>query len=139
MLGEAAWSVAMTPGPLKAFFERIRARRGVQVAATATARKLAVLFWHLLTREEDYAFARPSMTRKKLRELELRCGAKPQRGRQHAEGPLGNPRITAAERAVSEHHRNRAVRGWRRVGPPVARLRRHGRTTDQNLRRSLPR
>jgi transposase len=102
MLGEAAWSVAMTPGPMKAFFERIRARRGVQVAATATARKLAVLFWHLLTREEDYAFARPSMTRKKLRELELRCGAEPQRGRQHAEGPLRNPRINAAERAVSE-------------------------------------
>jgi len=55
MLGEAAWSVAMAPGPMKAFFERIRARRGHQVAATATARKLAVLFWHLLTREEDYA------------------------------------------------------------------------------------
>ncbi len=64
MLGEAAWSVAMTPGPMRAFFERIRARRGRQVAATSTARKLAVLFWHLLTREEDYAFAPPSMTGK---------------------------------------------------------------------------
>jgi hypothetical protein len=29
------------------------ARRGPQIAATATARKLAVLFWHLLTREQD--------------------------------------------------------------------------------------
>src|SRR5205823_1260309 len=37
MLGEAAWSVAQTPGPLRAFFERIRARKGPQVAATATA------------------------------------------------------------------------------------------------------
>lgn len=37
MLGEAAWSVAQTPGPLRAFFERVRARRGPQVAATATA------------------------------------------------------------------------------------------------------
>ncbi|HZC14318.1 MAG TPA: IS110 family transposase [Thermoleophilaceae bacterium] len=44
MLGEAAWSVAMTPGPMRAFFERIRARRGPQVAATATARKLCALF-----------------------------------------------------------------------------------------------
>jgi len=59
MLGEAAWSVAQTPGPLKAFFERIRARKGPQVAATATARKLACLFWCLLTREEEYAYARP--------------------------------------------------------------------------------
>ena len=72
MLGEAAWSVAQTPGPLRAFFERIRARKGPQVAATATARKLACLFWCLLTRQEDYAYARPSMTRAKIRRLELR-------------------------------------------------------------------
>ena len=67
MLGEVAWKVTLTPGPLRAFFERVRARRGTQVAATATARKLAVLFWHLLTREQDYAFARPAMTRNKIR------------------------------------------------------------------------
>jgi hypothetical protein len=40
-------------------FSSARARRGPQIAATATARKLVVLFWHLLTREEDYAFAAP--------------------------------------------------------------------------------
>jgi hypothetical protein len=44
MLGEAAWTVTLTPGPLRAFFERVRARRGPQIAATATARKLTVLF-----------------------------------------------------------------------------------------------
>ena len=48
MLGEVAWKVTLTPGPLRAFFERVRARRGPQIAATATARKLVVLFWHLL-------------------------------------------------------------------------------------------
>jgi transposase len=111
MLGEAAWSVAMTPGPMKAFYERLRARRGAQIAATATARKLAALFWHLLVREEDYAFARPSMTRKKIRELELRCGAEPQRGRQHAGGPLRNPKLIAAERAVAAQ----AELGYRRL------------------------
>jgi transposase len=57
MLGEVAWKVMLTPGPLRAFFERVRARRGPQIAATATARKLVVLFWHLLTSEQDYAFA----------------------------------------------------------------------------------
>jgi transposase len=61
MLGEVAWNVTMTPGPLRAFFERVRARCGPQIAATATARKLTVLFWHMLTREQDYAFARPAM------------------------------------------------------------------------------
>jgi hypothetical protein len=47
MLVEAAWAVARTPGPLRAFFDRIRARRGPQIAAVALARKLAVLVWYL--------------------------------------------------------------------------------------------
>lgn len=48
MLVEAAWAAAKAPGPLHAFFVRIRARRGHQVAAVAVARKLTVLVWHLL-------------------------------------------------------------------------------------------
>ncbi len=32
MLGEVAWKVMLTPGPLRAFFERVRSRRGPQVA-----------------------------------------------------------------------------------------------------------
>src|SRR2546428_1015568 len=80
MLCEAAWVLIRTPGPLRAFYERVRARRGAQIALVATARKPSVLFWHLLTREEEYAFERPSLTRRKLRALELkteeswRCG-----------------------------------------------------------------
>ena len=73
MLCEAAWVAIRTPGPLHAFYERVRARRGAQVALVATARKLSVLFWHLLTREEDYAFQRPTLTRRKLLGLELKA------------------------------------------------------------------
>ena len=72
MLCEATWVLIRTPGPLHAFYERVRARRNAQIALVATARKLAVLFWHLLTREEDYAFERPTLTRRKLRGLELK-------------------------------------------------------------------
>ena len=74
-LVEAAWSVVRQPGPLHAFYQRIRARRGHQVAVVAAARKLACLFWCMLTRGEDYAFQQPSLTRKKLRRLELTAGA----------------------------------------------------------------
>jgi transposase len=35
MLVEAAWAAAKAPGPLRAFFLRIRARRGHQIAAVA--------------------------------------------------------------------------------------------------------
>ena len=74
-LVEAAWSVVRQPGPLRAFYERVKARRGSQIAAVAVARKLVCLFWCLLTREEDYAYGQPSLTRKKLRRLELKAGA----------------------------------------------------------------
>ena len=71
MLVEAAWSIATQPGPLRAFFNRVKQRRGQQIAAVATARKLAVLIWHLLTNEEDYAWTRPALMQWKLRQLEL--------------------------------------------------------------------
>src|SRR5919199_648332 len=81
MLTEAAWSVARTPGPLRAFFDRIRARRGPQIAVVALARKLAVLVWHLITREQDYLWARPALMASKYRRPEPRAGAPHARGR----------------------------------------------------------
>jgi hypothetical protein len=59
------------PGPLRLFGERVGARRGSNVAVVAVARKLLVITWHLLTRDEEYAFARPSLVREKVRMLEL--------------------------------------------------------------------
>lgn len=75
VLVEAAWSAAKSPDPLRAFAQRTAVRRGRNVATVAVARKLAVLVWHLLTSGEDYAFARPSLVRRKLRRLELTAGA----------------------------------------------------------------
>jgi transposase len=74
-LVEAAWSVVLQPGPLHAFYDRTRARRGHGKAIVATARKLAILFWCMLTRDEDYAHQQPSLTKKKLRRLEITAGA----------------------------------------------------------------
>jgi transposase len=54
LLIEAAHSAVRTPGPLRAFYLRLQARRGRQVALVATARKLAVLAWHLLSKQEPY-------------------------------------------------------------------------------------
>ena len=71
MLVEAAWAVAKPPGPLHAFFVRIRARRGHQVAAVAVARKLTVLCWHVLSKNQDYLWARPALVANKTRAVEL--------------------------------------------------------------------
>jgi hypothetical protein len=52
---DAPTAVARAPGPLHAFYERTRARRGHGKAIVATAGKLATLFWCMLTRHQDYA------------------------------------------------------------------------------------
>ncbi|MCF6098512.1 transposase [Mesorhizobium muleiense] len=80
MLVEAAWAAAKAPGPLRAFFLCIRNKRGHQVAAVAVARKLAVLVWHLLTKEQDYFWARPALVAAKQRQLALKAGAPGERG-----------------------------------------------------------
>jgi len=78
MLVEAAWAAAKAPGPLRAFFLRIRARRGHQIVAVA--RKLAVLCWHLLTKSTDYQWARPGLVANKLRAMELQAGQPARKG-----------------------------------------------------------
>ena len=66
VLCEAAWIVVRYPSPLRAVAERTAAKRGQGRATVALARKLVVLCWHLLTKDEDDAFGRPTLTRKKL-------------------------------------------------------------------------
>jgi transposase len=113
MLCEAAWIVVRTPGLLRAFHERLRARRGAQIALVATARKLCVLFWHLLTTERDYPFGRPSLTRHKLRRLELIAGEPGHRGRRS--GSAASKREQAHERELSEQFElayRRLVEDW---------------------------
>jgi transposase len=141
MLGEAAWKVTLTPGPLRAFFERVRARRGPQIAATATARKLVVLFWHLLTREEDYAFARPAMTRNKIRRLELLAGAPSQKAAR--ESPAANRKPSSTPNASSHAKPRPPIGDWSTTGAPAADRKRVRGTTpgraSQGPQRAKPR
>src|SRR3982750_3237636 len=102
MLVEAAWVAVKTPGPLRAFYERVRARRGMQIAVVATARKLAVLCWHMITKGQDYAFARPSLTAKKLRALELKAGKPSRRGQKGSPPPCSPKAVPAREKALAE-------------------------------------
>jgi transposase len=119
VLVEAAWSAAKSPGPLRAFAQRTAARRGRHVATVAVARKLAVLAWQLLTSGEDYAFARPSLVRRKLRALELKAGAPRAKPGPNAT-PVWNTTSDAAERRLTEQAElayRRLVADWRASGP----------------------
>jgi transposase len=121
VLVEAVLTAVRSPGPMRAFYERVRARRGAQVAAVATARKLASLFWCLLTREQDYAYAQPSLTKKKLRRLEITAGhpryAPERAGIWHAndavraaERELARQAETAYARTVRDYHAAQATK-----------------------------
>jgi transposase len=117
LLVEAAWAAAKAPGPLHAFFVRIRARRGHQVAAVATARKMAVLVWHLLTKKADYLWARPALVAHKVRALELQAGRPMKKGNQR--GPAYAYNIKAlrdqemALAAQAERAYEQLVKQWR--------------------------
>ena len=103
LLVEAAWAAAKAPGPLHAFFARIRARRGHQVAAVATARKMAVLVWHLLTKEADYLWARPALVAQKVRALELQAGRPAKKGNKRGSTYAYNVKeLRDREKAIAE-------------------------------------
>jgi transposase len=118
-LVEAARSVVQQPGPLHAFYERLRARKGHNAAVVAVARKLAVLFYCMLSREEDYAHQQPSLTARKLRMLEVKAGEPTLKGK-----PTGvfatREKMRDAERALVEQAEasyKRSVADWQAARP----------------------
>jgi transposase len=116
VLVEAAHTAVRSPGPLRAFFERVRARRGHAVAIVAVARKMCVLFWHLLNNEQDYAYSMPTATAKKLRKVELIAGA-PTRQPGGPGNGLNREQRRQLERATAEQAENayrRNVTDWQR-------------------------
>jgi transposase len=119
VLVQAAWAAIKTPGPLRAFYQRVKARRGAQIAIVAVARKLAMLCWQLLTTQQDYAYQRPTLVARKLRTLELRAGAP------HAKPSTASRAGTAKQQAAQERQLAeqaelaylRLIADWKAAGP----------------------
>ena len=114
---------ARVPGPLRAFFLRIQTRRGKSVAAVATARKLVVLVWHLLSKNEDYAWARPALLQAKLRKMELAAGHPAAKGRRQGRAHAYNSKEVRdreqAWLAQAENAYTRFVANWQTRPPEV--------------------
>ncbi len=122
MLVEAAWQAVRGPGPLRAFYQRVSSRRGTHIAAVAVARKLAVIVWHMLTRDEDYAGVRPALHAKKLRDLELRSGQPMRRGQRGSAYEYNLSRTRLEERRQAEQAEvayRRLTEGWSKRGRRV--------------------
>jgi transposase len=116
VLVEAAWSASRAPGPLRAFYQRVKARRGFQKAVVATARKMTVLAWHLVTKDQDYAFARPGLVTHKRRKLALAAGATSRRGNHGLPGAAYNDKQKRNEERLAveraEHAYQVLVAHW---------------------------
>jgi len=88
LLVEVAHHAGRHPGPLGHQFTRLARKKGVPVARVAIARKLAILAWHLLTKNEPYRYALPASTEHKLAELRRSQGIR------HRLGPeKGQPQL----------------------------------------------
>ena len=93
-------------------------------AIVATARKLAILFWCMLSRGEDYAHQQPSLTRKKLRRLEMTAGAPKEHTSQAAGIWATNGADAHAELELADKPRS-PTSGWSRdqqAGRPARRV-----------------
>ena len=126
MLVEAAWAAARSPGPLRAFFRKIAARRGQHIAAVATARKLAMIIWHMLTKQTDYIWVRPALLARKLRSVELRAGQPANHAKRSAAYDYNIPSKRAAERQRVEiaeaEYADRSAAWKTRLRPKVPKL-----------------
>lgn len=120
VLVEAALHARRSTGPMKAFGERVAKRRGQNVATVAVARKLIVIAWNMLSRGEDYAFARPTLVAQKIRQAELAGGAPRRKGSGSRKGSA----VSATQRkelekqlaAQAEVAYRRLVADWRPAG-----------------------
>ena len=113
LLVEAAWHAARTTGPLRAFHQRVAARRGANIATVAVARKLVVIAFHMLRRGEGYAFGRPSLHREKLRRYELMLGAPRQQGKRLA--TAGRTFASVDQRRLEKELAGQAETAYRRL------------------------
>jgi glycine/D-amino acid oxidase-like deaminating enzyme len=104
VLCEAAHAAMRSPGPLRAFGQRVRKRRNNKIATVAVARKLARLAWQLLTKQQDYIYERPALTHRRLRQLELAAGAPKRSNPRGSKDPAtpDTPAQRATERQIAQ-------------------------------------
>jgi hypothetical protein len=73
MLVQAAQHAGRHPGPLGHFFRKLAKKKNRNVAVVATARKLMMIAWQMLTKREPYRYAQPAVTERKLQKLRVRA------------------------------------------------------------------
>jgi transposase len=73
-LVQTAQVVVKYPSPLRAFFQRLQAKKGRNKVIIAVTCKLTRIVWHMLTNGEDYRYMSPIQTKTKMLKLNRLAG-----------------------------------------------------------------
>ena len=65
LLGQLVIHVLKCDAVMREWFRRIKGRRGAKIARVAVMRRLTVIFWHMLTRQQPYKIAAAATRRVK--------------------------------------------------------------------------
>ncbi len=72
LLGQMVIHVLRKDATMREWFRRIKGRRGAKIARVAVMRRLTVIFWHMLTRQQPYQIAAAATRRAKSRVIQSR-------------------------------------------------------------------
>lgn len=75
MLVQAVQAASDHPGPIGAFFRRLRKKKKYNVAVIATARKLVTIAYLMLKHNEPYRYAKPDVVKNKLTDCRRKAKA----------------------------------------------------------------
>ena len=70
LLGQAVIKVLRFDGAMRAWFKRIKNRRGSKIARVAVMRRMTMILWHMLKRKEKYRYELPIKKHQEFLEFE---------------------------------------------------------------------
>jgi transposase len=70
LLNQAVIKVLRFDGAMRAWFKRIKRRRGAKIARVAVMRRLATILWHMLKKKERYRYESPIRRHKEFEAFE---------------------------------------------------------------------
>ena len=74
LLGQMVLHVLKRDAVMREWFRRIKQRRGAKIARVAVMRRLTVIFWHMLTKQQPYTTAAAATRRAKSRVAKSAAG-----------------------------------------------------------------
>jgi transposase len=83
LLGQLVLHVLRRDARMRTWYKRIKQRRGAKIARVAVMRRLAVIMWHMLSKEEAYVY-----------------GGMPERSRRRSDPPFTEAELAAHRRAI---------------------------------------